>query len=97
MTDTSGFYKLNPNYPEDPNVIDWAQFDVTGPGYELYRQGHEHVTYPVQGWWWFDSREEARAALIPASVGKLDAQALQPSAALSATSPGRRRAPTVSM
>jgi hypothetical protein len=74
MTDTSGFYKFN---PDNPNAIDWAQYDVTGPGYELYRQGHEQVTYPVQGWWWFDSRAEARAALVPASTGKLDAQALQ--------------------
>jgi len=53
--DTSGFYKnignqmiCGPNY-------------VLGPyeSYELQRSSKDTYTYPVDGWYWFDSEEEA--------------------------------------
>ena len=50
---TSGFYKLEgillygPNYVLDAN-------------YELRRETHEDHSYPIDGWHWFDTEEEAR-------------------------------------
>lgn len=55
--DTSGFYKLN-----EENEIMHAPNFVGGPnGFRLYRNLHETYTYPQQGWYWFDSLEEACA------------------------------------
>ena len=69
---TDGFYRLT-----DEDTLYYGQADIYGPGFELKRDGHDNLTYPIEGWWWFDTRAEARAALLPASTGKLDAQILQ--------------------
>lgn len=52
--DTSGFYKndfgdllYGPNY-------------VLGGSYNLYKAQKDTYTYPIGGWYWFDSEEEAR-------------------------------------
>ena len=53
MDDTSGFYKLDGELLYAPNY-------VLNADYELYRNQHESYTYPVDGWYWFDSELEAR-------------------------------------
>lgn len=42
-----------------------ADGDLFGPGYDLLADQHDTYTYPVDGWHWFDSDEEAEAALLP--------------------------------
>lgn len=53
MEDTSGFYAFfDDQLLHGPNLVE-------GPGFALYRDTRNLHTYPVNGWWWFDSREEA--------------------------------------
>lgn len=54
MEDTSGFYKL------DGEILLFGPHFVLNANYELYRDQHETYTYPVDGWYWFDSELEAR-------------------------------------
>jgi hypothetical protein len=49
---TSGFYLSDLTYA--PN---W----VIAPGYQLLRSAKDSYTYPVEGWYWFDSLEQACA------------------------------------
>ena len=51
----TGFYKIEPN----GNLLHAPNF-VKHKDYELYAQTHNLNTYPVDGWYWFDSEEEAR-------------------------------------
>ena len=59
--DTSGFYKNdNGDLLHGPNY-------VLNAAYELRRENHATLTLPVDGWHWFDSEAEARAAFnLPA-------------------------------
>ena len=50
---TSGFYKLDADLLYGPNF-------VLNANYELRRETHDQHTYPIDGWSWFDSEEEAR-------------------------------------
>lgn len=34
---------------------------VTGPGYDLSADRRDEYKYPVDGWFWFDTEDEARA------------------------------------
>lgn len=53
MEDTSGFYKLeDDNWQYAPNF-------VYAPNYELVRENKDSYTYPVEGWEWFDTEQEA--------------------------------------
>lgn len=52
--DTSGFYKLDSDLLFGPNF-------VLNANYELRRETHDQHEYPVDGWSWFDSEEQARA------------------------------------
>lgn len=52
MEDTSGFYKLDGIVLFGPNF-------VLNSNYELRRDTKDQYTYPVDGWYWFDSVEEA--------------------------------------
>lgn len=51
--DTSGFYKL------DGDLL-FAYYSVYSADYELLRENHDTYSYPVDGWYWFDSEEEAK-------------------------------------
>lgn len=51
--DTSGFYKLDGDLLFGPNF-------VLNKDYELRRETKDQHTYPVDGWSWFDTEEEAR-------------------------------------
>jgi len=53
--DTSGFYKNDDGY-----VLYGPNF-VLNANYELYRETKDNQTYPTDGWYWFDSVEEAYA------------------------------------
>ncbi|MGI9158939.1 MAG: hypothetical protein ACR2K1_04220 [Saprospiraceae bacterium] len=51
--DTSGFYKLD-------EILLFARYSVYSGGYELLRENYNTYIYPVDGWYWFDSEEDAR-------------------------------------
>ena len=53
MEDTGGFYKLDGELLFGPNF-------VLNQNYELYRETHADYTYPVDGWYWFDTEEQAK-------------------------------------
>lgn len=52
--DTSGFYNIY-------YKLRAGQF-VIGPNFELRRELKDTYTYPVDGWTWFDSAEDAAIA-----------------------------------
>jgi hypothetical protein len=54
MDDTSGFYKLS----NDGELYFGPNF-VVNKNYELKRELKNNYQYPVGGWYWFDSRDEA--------------------------------------
>ena len=53
MEDTSGFYKLDGQLLHAPNF-------VLNANYELRKQTYTEHTYPTDGWYWFDTLEEAQ-------------------------------------
>lgn len=53
LMDTSGFYKLDTDLLYGPNF-------VLNANYELRRKTYDQHSYPIDGWYWFDSEEEAR-------------------------------------
>jgi hypothetical protein len=58
MDDTSGFYKL------DEGQLLYGPNFVINANYQLNRETKDEHAYPVDGWSWFDSKEEAEKALI---------------------------------
>ena len=54
MEDTSGFYKL------DGEVLLYGPHFVLNANYELRKETHSEHSYPVDGWYWFDTEQEAR-------------------------------------
>lgn len=55
--DTSGFYKRDGDLLYAPNF-------VYGPNnFELIREFKDSYQYPRDGWWWFDSIEDAEAEI----------------------------------
>lgn len=52
--DTSGFYMF------DGGIV-YAPTFVHSPDFYIDRGEKDTYTYPVGGWYWFDSKEEARA------------------------------------
>ena len=50
---TSGFYKLDGSLLYGPNY-------VLNANYELRRETRDDHSYPVDGWHWFNTEEEAR-------------------------------------
>ena len=55
---TDGFYKLD----QDGSFL-YGRFYVLNANYELHRHLKDTYTYPVDGWAWFDSEEQAMSAL----------------------------------
>lgn len=59
MEDTSGFYKLDTDAEE--HSFFYAPNFVYGPnGFQLLRENKDQYTYPVDGWYWFDTEQQAR-------------------------------------
>ena len=52
------FYKL-----ESPEVLHVAPNYVLNQNYQLKASNYQDYTYPVDGWWWFDTDQEAYQAL----------------------------------
>jgi len=57
MEDTSGFYKL------DGEELLFAPNGVYHQNFTLLREEKDSYTYPVDGWEWFNSQEEAEEKL----------------------------------
>jgi len=57
---TAGFYKA-----EGDGLL-YGPHYVLNMDYELRAETHDQHTYPVDGWAWFESESDARAALLPA-------------------------------
>lgn len=54
IMDTSGFYKSESNFLLfGPNYVLNAE-------YKLFRETRDQHSYPVDGWYWFDTEEDAR-------------------------------------
>ena len=53
--DTSGFYKLDAGY----QLLHGPNF-VLNASYELRREIYDQHTYPIDGWHWFNSEDDAR-------------------------------------
>jgi hypothetical protein len=51
--ETSGFYKN-----DDGMILHGPNFVEAG-SYNIYREYKDTYTYPIGGWYWFDSKEEA--------------------------------------
>lgn len=54
---TAGFYK------KENDTLYYAPNIVEGDGYVLIAQDKDQYEYPIDGWNWFDSEEEAKALL----------------------------------
>jgi len=57
MENTSGFYKSQ----EQEEVLLFAPNFVDAPTYSLSRKKKDTYTYPVEGWHWFETEDEAYA------------------------------------
>lgn len=55
MNDTSGFYKM------DSGELLYGPNFIINKDFELRRETRNDHTYPVDGWSWFDSEEDAVA------------------------------------
>jgi len=55
MNDTSGFYKM------DSGELLYGPNFILNKDFELRRETRNDHTYPVDGWSWFDSEEDAVA------------------------------------
>lgn len=51
---TSGFYK------NDNGFLSYGKNYVLSGSYNLYKEQKESYTYPYDGWYWFDSEDQAR-------------------------------------
>jgi hypothetical protein len=63
---TSGFYKKIQEANEHGVLEDCLVYGPNGvanKNYRLHRTTKDQVQYPVDGWYWFDSEEEARTFL----------------------------------
>jgi len=58
---TAGFYKA-----ENGDLL-YGPHYVLNMNYELRAETHDQHTYPVDGWYWFNSEADARSALLPDS------------------------------
>ena len=54
---TAGFYK------KENDTLFYAPNIIEGDGYVLVAQDKDQYEYPIEGWTWFDSEEEAKSLL----------------------------------
>lgn len=40
-----------------------SEDSLFGPGFDLLVQDHDTYEYPIYGWYWFDTDEEAQVSL----------------------------------
>jgi len=53
MENTQGFYK------NDNGTLLYGPNFILNSNYELRKESKDDHTYPVDGWYWFDARQEA--------------------------------------
>jgi hypothetical protein len=58
MEETSGFYKRDPG-----GILLYGRYFVVNAKYHLKREEQASYEYPIDGWSWYDSEDEARSAL----------------------------------
>lgn len=59
-------------YKRDGEELLTAPNFVRGPGFDLFAETHGQNQYPVDGWYWFDTLDEAmRALAAPAAVTQI--------------------------
>lgn len=63
------FFKLNDN----GTIIECPLF-VCSPDYTLIADEHASYTYPVDGWYWYDTADEAASALNIVTVTRAQAK-----------------------
>lgn len=51
-----------PFYKKDQEQLLVASESVSGPHYDLHKDTRETHTYPVDGWYWFDTLDDAMTA-----------------------------------
>jgi hypothetical protein len=62
---TSGFYKY------ESDAVSYGPNFVLDPNFELRAESKDEHTYPVDGWYWFDTMEDAYAFFnIPMPEGE---------------------------
>jgi len=54
---TAGFYKYKIGEPKDQLL--YAPNAVHNKNYKLLKEEKDNYQYPVSGWYWFDTEEEA--------------------------------------
>ena len=52
-----------PFYKRENDELHAAPLFVSGPGVDLTAENKDQHSYPVEGWYWFDTLDEAMAAL----------------------------------
>lgn len=52
-----------PFYKREKDELHVAPLFVAGPGFELTAESKYQHSYPVEGWYWFETLDEAMAAL----------------------------------
>lgn len=52
---SAGFYKI-----DGTNNLIYAPNTVLNAEFELTKEKHEEYKFPIDGWYWFNSEEEAR-------------------------------------
>jgi len=52
--ETQGFYKL-----DESGVLLYGPNFVLNNDFELYKEQNDTYTYPVDGWYWFKSEDDA--------------------------------------
>jgi hypothetical protein len=55
--DTSGFYK------KDNGILLFGPNDIVSKDYSLFRESKDKHQYPTDGWYWFNSEQEAKNKL----------------------------------
>ena len=52
-----GFYK------NDNGTLLFAPNFVESNDFQLYKENKDNYTYPIQGWYWFDTQQESETTL----------------------------------
>ena len=63
MEDTYGFYKLQIDFDETNNQVKNLIYGPNGvmhADYSLLKELNKDYQYPIDGWYWFDSEEQAK-------------------------------------
>lgn len=60
----NGFYSLDDTIDLDGlpvNILRYAEHFVASPEYYISRTEKDTYQFPIHGWYWFESEEEAKA------------------------------------